>query len=199
MNRTLAVAAALALLAAPAAPALAGWKLIGQGAAVTIAKSKLRVTPTEEWNRWTLRPIKKGEVWTLDGVNLNELYFVGGLAAGETLFRDANKKERPLPAFQASSQLTDIPEFVESSTRIALNTSVFETTGVQPITFAGRPGVRFTYEYAVESTPLRRKGVAVGTIVDGQLHLIVFTAPALYYFDRDAPKVEAIIASAALS
>jgi len=61
------------------------------------------VTPSEDWNRNTDRPIKKGEVWTLDGAVLNELYFVSGLAAGETLFRDLDKKENPLPKLGARS------------------------------------------------------------------------------------------------
>lgn len=198
MNRYLTAITALALVAAPATPVLAGWRLIEAGSPVAVAKSRLRVTAPQDWNRWSVRPIKKGEVWTLDGLNLNELYFVAGLAEGETLFRNAQKKDRPLPAFRATTQLTDIPEFVESSTRIALNTSVFEMQGVEPTTFAGHPGVRFTYQYAVDGSPLIRKGLGVGTVVNGQLHLVVFTAPELYYFDRDAPNVEAIIASATI-
>jgi hypothetical protein len=43
-----------------------------------------------------------------------------------------------------------------------------------------------------------RRGLAAGTIVDGKLHLITYTAPALFFFDRDSPKIEAIIASARL-
>ena len=199
MKRSLAALAAFALIAWAASPALASWKLVDAGARITVAKSLLTVTPRHDWNRWTIRPIKKGEVWTLDGTAINELYFVTGLAPGETLFRDVNKKERPLPALGSSVQLTDIPEFVESSTRIAFNTSVFELTDVQPATVAGHQGVRFTYEYAVEGTPVTRKGLAAGTIVDGKLYLIAYTAPAVYFFDRDAPKVEAIIASASLS
>jgi hypothetical protein len=198
MRRSLMVLAAVALAMGPAAPALAGWKLIDGGKPVAVAKGALTITAGEDWNRWTVRPIKKGEVWTLDGTNLNELFFITGLAAGETMFRDVNKKERPLPKLGSSVQLTDIPEFVESSTRIALNTSVFELTDVQPATFAGHQGVRFSYQYAVQGTPLMRKGLGSGTIVGGKLHLIVYTAPALYFFDRDAPKVEAIIASARL-
>jgi hypothetical protein len=38
--------------------------------------------------------------------------------------------------------------------------------------------------------------LAIGTVVNNQLYLINVSAPALYYFDRAAPKVEAIMASA---
>jgi len=145
-----------------------------------------------------VRPIKKGEVWTLDGTNLNELYFVSGLAPGETLCRDLKKKDHPLPALGARMQLTDIPDFVESSVRVELNTSVFTMKSVQPAQFAGHDGVRFTYEYAVEGSPLVRKGLGAGTIVNGTLALILYTAPGVYFYDRDAPKVEAIISSARL-
>jgi hypothetical protein len=193
-----AILAAVALVAAPAVPALASWKLVEAGAPTAVAKSSLKVTADQAWNRWSIHPIKKAEIWTLDGTNLNELYFVSGLAAGETLYRDAKKKDQPLPTLGSSVQLTDIPDFVESSTRVALNTSVFTMKEVRPTTFAGHAGVRFAYEFAVEGSPLLRKGLGAGAIVDGKLQLIVYTAPAVYFFDRDAPKVEAIIASARL-
>jgi hypothetical protein len=198
MKRGYAIAAAVALAAMPAVPAAAGWKLVNAGAPTAVAKSSLTVTAGQAWNRWSVRPIKKGEVWTLDGVNLNELYFVSGLAPGETLYRDLKKKDHPLPALGARMQLTDIPDFVESSVRVELNTSVFTMKEVQPTKFAGRDGVRFTYEYAVEGSPLVRRGLGAGTIVNGTLDLILYTAPGVYFYDRDAPKVEAIIASARL-
>ena len=189
---------ALLLAALPASPAFAGWKLARQATATTVAKGRLAVTPAEGWNRWSFRPIKKSEVWTLDGVALNELYFVSGLIPGEPLYRDIAKKERPLPKMGAGMQLTDIPDFVENSMRVSLKTSVFRMTNVEPARFAGHDGVRFTYEYAVEESPLIRKGMASGTIIGGQLHLIAFTAPATYYFDRDRAKIETILASARL-
>lgn len=198
MNKIALALAAAALAALPATPALAGWKLVEQGKATTVAKSSMSVTPGEAWNRGSVRPIKTSEIWTLDGVNLNEVYFVGGLAAGGTLYRDVKKKDQPLPKFKAGMELTEIPEFVESSTRLALNTSVFEMTSVEPTTFGGQPAVRFMYQYAVEGSPLKRRGLGVGTVVSGKLHLVTYTAPALYFFERDLPKVEAMIASATI-
>lgn len=195
MKKLTAALLGVALVAAPAAPALAGWKLVEKGESVKVAKGPMYATPGHDWNKWSVRPIKQGEIWTLDGTTLNEVYFVSDLDAGETLFRDANKKEAPLPKFSASMGLTDIPEFVESSTRLALNTSVFEMTNIEPTQLAGHQAVRFTYEYSVEGSALKRKGLGVGTIVGGKLQLVTFVAPETYFYERDLPKVEAIIGS----
>jgi hypothetical protein len=188
--------AALVLAALTATPAVARWKLISHGKEVSVAKGSLKVTPGEDWNRNTRRPIKKGEIWTLDGPSVNELYFVSGLAAGETLFKDYAKKDRPLPKLGSALQLTDIPDFVENSTRQALVTSVFQVTGIEPMRFAGQNGVKFTYEYAIQGNPLIYKGVAAGTVADDKLYLITFSAPAIHFYDRDRAKAEAIMASA---
>ena len=198
MKKLLVLAAGAALLAAPATPVLAGWKLVEKDQPVTVAKGTMTIRPDARWNRWSTRPIKTSEIWTIDGPELNELYFVDGLAAGGTLFKDARKKDAPLPTLSAKAELADIPEFVESSLRVALNTSAFEMGKVEPAVLGGQPAVRFGYEYAVEGAPLKRRGLALGTLKDGKLRLITYTAPTLYYFDRDLAKAEAVFASATL-
>lgn len=193
-QRTLFAAAALAVL--PLTPALAGWKLAPGGAPVAVAKGTLTVTPGEHWSKSSYRPIKKSEVWTIDGLTLNELYFVSGLAAGEPLFREFDKKNNPLPKMNAAMQLTDVPEFFESSARIAMNTSLFEVTSVAPAKLGGYDAVKFSYRYSSQGSTLMRQGMATGTVVKGQLYLINFAAPAIHYFARDTAKAEAIMASA---
>ena len=125
MKKITGIALSLALVTVPAGQALAGWKLVSPAKPATIGKSTLSVTAGEEWNRNTYRPIKKGELWTLDGLGLNELYFVTGLVAGEPLYRELDKKNKPLPKLGKAMQLTDIPDFFESSQRVALNTSLW--------------------------------------------------------------------------
>lgn len=198
MKKYLVVAAAVVMASSFATPALAGWKLVTGDQPVTVAKGTLSVRPDASWNRSPYRPIKNSEIWSIDGASLNELYFVSSLMPGQTLYADARKKDAPLPKFGAKVELSDIPEFVESSIRIANKTSVFETISVEPATFAGQPAVRFVYEYAVESSPLRRRGLALGTVVGGKLSLITYTAPTLYFYDRDLARAEAVMASATL-
>jgi hypothetical protein len=181
-----------------AAPAQAGWKLVDHAKEVAVAGGAMKITPGRDWNRAPGKPIKEGERWTLDGLNLNELYFVGGLAPGGTLFPNIDKKRNPLPAFASSMQLTDIPDFYESSTRVALKTSLFEIGKIEPTNFAGHPGIRFTFQYALQDSPVMHKGVAEATLANGKLDMITYIAPTVYYFDRDLPEIEAIFASAKL-
>lgn len=195
MKKLFALMMAAILLALPSAPALAKWKLVEQNAPVEVAKSDMAVTPGEVWNRWTRRPVKQSEVWTRDGVNLNELYFIGGLPEGKTLFKEVDKKERPLPKLSKSLDLTEIPEFYESSSRLALNTSVFEMTAIEPAKMGEYDAVRFEFQYSLEDSPLVRKGIGLGTMVDGKLHMISYVAPSIYFFERDRAEVEAIMAS----
>jgi len=176
-----------------ATPALAGWKLVPAGQPIAVAKSSMTVTPGEDWNRWSARPIKTSEVWTLDGTSLNELYFVAALPEGKTLFRDVAKKDRPLPKFSKAMLLPDVVEFFESSTRTALSTSLFEVDKVEPDKMSGHDAVRFTFTYAVEGDQLPRKGIAKAAVVKGQLYLVSFVAPSIHYFDRDAAKVNKLL------
>lgn len=191
----LAAAAASVMIAAPAQ---AGWRLIENSQPVAVGKGELTVTPQQDWNRNTSRPVKGSEQWTLDGVTLNELYFVSGLRSGKTLFKDRDKKNNPLPRLQENILLTDIPEFVESSMRVQMGTSLFEVDEIEPTTFLGQPGVKWRFHFGVQADALIRRGVAVGTMVDGELYLITFVAPELHYFERDLEEAEAIMSSATL-
>lgn len=188
----------LAAAMTAAAPASAGWKLVNRAAPAVVAKSTVKVTPAEDWNRWTTRPVPKSEVWTLDGPALNELMFWTGIIPGETLYRDMAKKDRPLPKMRAGMQLTDIPDFLESSVRVQLDTSSFEITGTEPVRFAGRDGIRFTYTFATGASNIVRKGVAQATLAGGSLTMIGFTAPEAFYFERDRARAEALMASASM-
>ena len=187
---------AIGLVATPVSQAVAGWRLIAAGTPVKVAKSGMSVTPGEAWNRGTHRASKKGETWTLDGPTINEVYFAGGLLPGETFYKDTDKKNRPLPVMGKNLQLTDIPEFYESSQRIAYNTAVYEVTGIKPAKFLDQDGVEFTYSFALQGNPLKYQGIARATLVKGALYLISYDAPVLNFYERDRAKAEAIMASA---
>jgi hypothetical protein len=180
------------ILFALASPGLAGWKIMPAGQAVAVAKSKMTVSPGQDWNRWSSRPSKKGEIWTLDGTSLNELSFFAQIANGEPMFREQNKKDNPLPKFKSDMLPTDLVELFEASNRIILQTSLFTIDNVEPAKMSGRDAVRFTYHYAAQSDELNRKGEAIAANIGGKLYLVNFVAPTIHYFDRDIAKFRAL-------
>jgi hypothetical protein len=193
--RTLAAAAAAALLVA--APALA-YKLVPHGVRVSVAKSPMTVDPPIDWNRQQVRPGRNAEAWTLDGMPLNEVTFYGGIVNDQALFKEVAKATKPLPRFAATMRAPDVVQLFEASYRVAGGSSLFQVDGVEPATFAGQGGFRFTYTFTLENEEVKRRGEATGAIVGGRLYLITFEAPAIHYFDRDLDKYRALVASARL-
>lgn len=194
MKMWLSAAAAAALIAAPAW----AYKLVRHGQAVTVAKSTLTVTPGIDWNRMQSRPGRDAEAWTLDGLGLNEVTFYGGVENNRTLFREVDKRDRPLPRFSSTMLPPDIVQLFESSYRIAGGTALYATESAEAATFAGAPGFRFTYSFTLLGEDVRRRGEATGAIIGGKLWLITFEAPAIFYYDRSLTDYRALVASARL-
>lgn len=184
---------ALALLCA--APAHAAYKLIEARMPVAVAKSGLTVTPPEAWNKIPYGAGKRSESWTLDGLNLNELEFFADIENGKPLVREIDKRDRPLPRFNAGMLAPDIVALYETTLRTVSQTASYTTDSVEPATFAGAPGVRFTFSYTLQDE-VKRRGEAVGAVIGGKLYLAVFTAAATHYFPRDVAQFREIAASA---
>ncbi|WP_423602769.1 hypothetical protein [Sphingomonas sp. MS122] len=194
MKHTMVILGAAALLTA--APAMAGFKLIPAGQPQLLRKSSLTVTPTIPWNRLGARLGRNAEAWTLDGHSLNDLIFYTAIPAGKTLFREVDKKNKPLPKFDPKMLAPDIAALFESSYRIAGSTSLFSIDSIEPATFAGKPGFRFSYSFTVQDEEVRRAGEATGAVINGQLYMITFEAPKIHYFDRNIEDYRALVATA---
>ena len=193
MKRLLFVVALTALVVAPAQ---AGFKLMPTGKAQLVGKMGLSVTPPNSWNRLGSKIGRNAESWTLDGLSLNDLTFYGGIEEGRTLFREVDKKNRPLPKFTASMLPTDIVSLFEGSYRVAAGTSLFEIGKVEPVMFAGKAGVHFTYSFVQQGEEVRRNGEGTGAIIGGKLYLITFEAPVIHYFDRDIARYRTLVGTA---
>ncbi len=177
-------------------PVWAGYKLIVEGKPVAVAKSGLTVTPARQWNKLGPRIGRLAESWTLDGLPLNDLTFYGGIANDTTIFREVNKRDRPLPRFSSSMLLPDIAQLFEGSYRVALGTSLMSIDSIEPSQFAGTSGFKFTYSFAIQDEEVRRKGEAYGAIVGGKLYMMTFEAPVIHYFDRDIASFRSLAATA---
>ncbi|ODU22676.1 MAG: hypothetical protein ABS87_01470 [Sphingomonas sp. SCN 67-18] len=184
----------IALFSLSAAPALAN-SLVAPGPRAGIAKSGLSATPAGEWNRLSRSDGKNVELWTLDGDSLNKVTFFGGIAAGQPLVREVDKKNRPLRKVAADMLITDIPALLESTYRSQFAVNQMEIATQEPALLSGNKGIRFTYDFTRADDEVRRKGEGVGAMVNGRLYLVIFEAPALYFFDRDVEKYRALVAT----
>lgn len=186
----------VAVLVAVATPAVAGYKLMPAGISVAVAKSGLTVTPSQPWNRLGGRVGRNAESWTLDGLTLNDVTFYGGIANNNTLFREVDKKNAPLPRFSSTMLIPDVIQLFEGSYRVANATSLMSIDSVEPATFAGAAGFRFTYSFTVQNEEVRRRGEAHGAIIGGSLYMVTYEAPVIHYFERDLEAYRKMAASA---
>jgi hypothetical protein len=179
-----AFAASFALLTVPC---LAN-SLISPGPRAGIAKSRISASPAGEWNKLSRTGSKNVEIWTLDGDGLNKVTFFGGIPVGQPLMREADKKRRPLPKVSSSMLITDIPTLLETTYRSQYAVNQMQIDSQEPALFDQQKGIRFTYSFTRAEDEVRRKGEAVGAMVEGQLYLVTYEAPALHYFDKDVDK-----------
>lgn len=185
---------AMAAMLAGAGPAVAGNRLIAANAPVSVAGSAFSVTPARTWNKLGARPGRGAEVWTLDGPALNEITFYGAIQTDRPIFREVDRRNRPLPRFSSTMLLTDVPALLENSYRAGRGVTVYTTDRVEPTRFGGQNGVRFEYSFT-DGDEVRRRGEAYGALVNGRLYLITYEAPVIHYFDASLEGYRQVVGS----
>ena len=195
-SRPLAAAILSIAVLVSASPGLA-HKLRESGKTEAVAQSDMTVTPTLDWNRLDGRIGKRTETWTLDGEQLNNVTFFGGIAPGNPLIRERDRKNRPLPDFTSQTLLPEIPELLERTYRADSDIGTFSVLSVAPARFLAQDGVEFTYSY-VDADGLTRLGLARAVIVQGDLFMMLYEAPRLHYYERNLPDFLALLESASL-
>jgi len=192
MNRCLSLVLVTALLAGCAGPAAVK---VGQGEA--IVGERVVVPSDAAWNQ--LRGATSGThsaaVWTTEGLAIDQLNFYVGVKDGEALAQTAGKEQRPLN-FKASMQGHEIAALFE-----ALHTrdgSTFRLDKLEPATFLGQPGWRMQFTLVRKFDDVKLAGSVWAAVRDGQLFAMTFSAPALAFYPRLAPKVEQVANAARL-
>jgi hypothetical protein len=168
-------------------PALSN-SLVSPGPQTSIARSSLSVTPANEWNKLSYRGGKNVEVWTIDGDGLNKVTFYGGIEVGKPLFKELDKKNKPLPRVTPNMLITDIPALLESSYRSQFSVNQMSIDSEEPATLGGHKGIRFTYTFVKNEEDVVRKGEGVGAFVGNRLYIVCYEAPAIHFFDKDVAK-----------
>lgn len=174
-----------------------GYSLV-QVREIRVGDDSLAVTPPRQWNKISARlftDIQDVEDWTQNGPYLDGISFVTGLKDGKALVYQRNRDDRQVPKFRSNMTPPEIAAIIESLFRVRGGAVDFTTTSLAPRPFLGANGFQLDYEH-LDSDEVRRKGRAVGAIVDGRLYLILYDAARSHYFNASLPDFEAIVASA---
>ncbi len=165
---------------------------------VRVGDDSMAVTPPREWNKIAASlfvDIHAVEDWTQNGPYLDGISFVTGLKDGKSLVYQRSRDDRQVPKFRSNMTPPDIAAMIESMFRVRAGTVDFKMLALAPRTFMGFNGFQLDYEH-LDSDEVRRKGRAVGAIIDGRLYLILFDAARSHYYNALLPDFEAIVNSA---
>lgn len=148
--------------------------------------SSYSISTSRSWSHISGPP----ETWTIDGPALGMLRIWAALEDGDTLFVHGEQSFRQ---FRSSFSPVEVAELVADTIETLASGADVETTGFEPMAFGANDGFRFNIRYVQDGLPY--KGMAAGAIRGDKLDLLLYTAPAEYYFDLYAPEVENIISS----
>jgi len=165
---------------------------------VRVGDDSMAVTPPREWNKISARlftDIRDVEDWTQNGPYLDGISFVTGLKDGKALVYQRSQDDRQVPKFRSNMTPPEIAAILESLFRVRGGAVEYSTTALAPRQFLGVSGFQYDYEH-LDSDEVRRKGRAVGAVVDGKLYLILFDAARSHYYNALLPDFEAIVQSA---
>lgn len=164
---------------------------------VNSAANGMSVSPASYWNKSSSEPVKKkSAIWTTDGFTLDSVTFYSGIADGESLL-ELHGKDDALPVFRADMLPNEVAEMIEA-TYVSRYGSEFELTSLKPRAFGGTQGFEIEYNYMNQGDLVQRRGKVAGAIKNGTLYLIMYEAPAMYYFNKNLADADRIMNSAVL-
>lgn len=166
------------------------YTLVEQSKPVTFDDTYI-VDPQIAWSKHSEGDV---ELWTVDGPLLQELIFFTGIADGKPLFPpNPQAKEKELPLFDEKMTALEVRDLLVATLSRRNQFSV-ETKGLRPWQFGSIDGFRFELTL-VTVDGLNKQGFAVGTMRDGKLYIIAYSAAEVYYYDKYKDTVERLLGS----
>ena len=164
---------------------------VNSGAAMMVG-SDVSVDPQTSWAK-VLRMPTSGTLWTIDGVGLNELYFFTDIRPGDPLVTVKGERGNDTRVYSDKMLPNDVMDLLASTVE-KIGYRQVRTSGLAPFPFGAGTGFSFNLDFTT-ANDLQMKGTALAAQRSGKLDLILFAAPAEYYFGRYEPTVEKIFAS----
>jgi hypothetical protein len=150
----------------------------------------ISVSPQIEWGQANMAGFR-GTLWTVDGTGLDALLFFVAQTGRPLIERPSGETDRHV--YQASMLPEDVMELTAANFEKVGYLQV-KTSNLRPAAFGSAKGFRFEMTFT-NKAGLQMNGMALACQRDGKLDMIVFVAPAEYYFGHYAPVVEKIFNS----
>ena len=127
--------------------------------------------------------------WTVEGFTVDTLQFFVGIKDGASIAKRVKgaKESRPL-TFHASMKAHEIVALFEGL--YTQDGSTFTLEKIEPVTFIGQPGFRFSYTLIRRGDDVTLSGVGYGAIQNAELTAVVYSAPRLGFFPRYQAQIE---------
>jgi len=162
-----------------------------------VVRNRVAVTVDTPWNKFERGLGHDIPTWTIEGVTVDALEFFVGIKHGEPIVAtpSSSKNLQPL-TFLSTMPPQDIVALYQSM--ITRDGSTFTLDKLEPADFLGGKGFRFEFTRVRKYDDVRQRGIAYGTVRNGELHLISYVAPRLGFFPKYVGRAEAIAKSARL-
>ncbi len=146
-------------------------------------------------NRLGASPGRQAEAWTLDGVQLNRFVLIAGVPDGQPFLKETDKKDRPLPKFNASGDALSLFDFYSETVASAMPGVSVSLLSLEPAERSGCTGIIAEFRQLMADDEIERTGRAFLCQKDGKLYGLTLVAPSLHYFPRDRQTFEALLDS----
>ncbi|MEO7478422.1 MAG: hypothetical protein ABIT64_04220 [Lysobacteraceae bacterium] len=176
----------LALLSACASP---GGTLQTAG---SVDVFDMHLTTNLSWAR-IKDPLQHDEIWTIDGMALNSLSIFSGIEPGQHVFMlgKARTSRPDGPWFRAGMRPEEIRDIIVAAMQGQKMVNI-TTDNLRPQKFGAVDGLRFEFTMS-NADGLIYKGTVAAAETDGKLDVLLWKAPAEYYYGRDSAAVATML------
>ena len=161
-------------------------------AAGTVAVFDMQLTTDLSWAR-IKDPFQHEEIWTIDGMALNSLSIFSGIEPGQHVFMlgKARSSRPDGPWFQTGMRPEEIRDIIVAAMQDQHMVNIV-TANLRPQSFGGIDGLRFEFTMS-NADGLIYKGTVATAEKDGKLDVLLWKAPAEYYYGRDVAAVDRML------
>lgn len=161
-----------------------------------VVKDRLSVKVESAWNRFEQGMPDDAPTWTADGFSVDALRFYVGVKDQQELGKNAPQaKAQPL-IYRTSMQAAEVVGLFQSL--MTRDGSTFVLDKLEPYDFAGGKGFRYEFSMIRKSDSVQMKGVSYASVRNGELFMMMYTAPRLSFFAKRQAQIERMAQSATI-